>query len=128
MSTSSSTTEAARVRASAPDMEAPAAANRSSFDHAVTYIAGSSAVGVAGAFMGLVFRGAIMKVSSLAIATLGAYGIIATMACYVRNMNDIEAFKDQINKYLILAAGVALAGMLLSDTLFFAIIWGGVIF
>ena len=78
MSTSSSTTEAARVRASAPDMEAPAAANRSSFDHAVTYIAGSSAVGVAGAFMGLVFRGAIMKVSSLAIATLGAYGIIAT--------------------------------------------------
>lgn len=127
MSSSSSTTEAARVRASAPDTEAPAAA-RSSFDHSVTYIAGSSAVGVAGAFMGLVFRGAIMKVSGLAIATLGAYGIIATIACYVCNMNDVEAFKAQINKYLILAAGVALAGMLLSDTLFFAIIWGGVIF
>lgn len=91
------------------------------------YGAGALAVGVTGAAIGLLSRGVILKVTGLALATLGAWGFLATLACAgyaYYNGGDVRDFTDNIHKFIFVVDGAATAAMLTSNYLFYAIVWG----
>ena len=84
-------------------------ANESTFWTAVPYAAGSLAVGVGGALLALTAAVTAVKVTGIVLGFLGTYAFFATVVCGFRYAGDPEGFQNNIDQFLLVSAGVAVA-------------------